>query len=1256
MKKKISALLLTLFLLMAGPLNTCFVVITQALSAPNFVIDEISNDGSTLVASLRLESGSFSALNLKFAMSGLECVSIVHGETLTEAENSEEDTITVTDSVNKNETAEGKSNISFACTPEYELAGELYRLTFNVTSLADYSFDVQCLKCYQYLDGKYKKVTPLITSKVSYDQTTFDKTTYLKYSINNGEATITGCNTSIFYKFEIPAEFKGYPVKYIGDNAFKGCALLTEITIPSSVVKIGYGAFYNCGKLEKINFSESVKEIGQSAFYGTAYYNNGDNWEENVLYLNNCLIKYNVNNYSSYNVKDGTVLLADYAFADKNITKLSLPNSLKYIGDYCFDGCHSLKYFCPQDEKIFETEIETLPTTASPEMETTTEMPTRAPVEETTTTEFVEETRIVQKQEESKVTEYKPKLPNGVETIGDFAFCDCSNLTSITIPKTVTSIGERAFAGCTRITEFEVASDNKNYSNDNHGCLFNNNRSYLIQFPVGSQESNYNIPDAVCEIAPYAFAGCENLTDIRIPEGVTKIGESAFWHCCSLEKLTYNAISANYYGTGSSSPFYGLSSLKNVEVGENVKALPSYFMYGCSGLETITLPKDLTAIGNYAFVSCTGMTEFIIPENVTLIGRNAFASCTGLTEITIPKNVIGISVNAFYNCTSLKRLNYNAISADFGGTGSDSPFYGLSSLENVKIGKDVVELPNYFLCGCGVYSVEIPNSVKTINNYAFSGCTRLCYAVLGSKITKIGSYAFYNTALNHVFYSGNDEQRAAISIGGSNSPLNNAIWHTGVAEGTELFSTVNTVPPTCSSTGYTTYCCAICSEEFNGRTVAIDPNAHKYTDGVCEHCSMKKPIDIVLDSFETVKIDNSGEIIKLKFVPETSGTYYFYSDSNYDTRGYIYNNRMSSLTSNDDGGVGNNFCVSYSMTAGTVYYLGARFYSSSVGTFAVSVSKSYSSASAHDFEVTVTQADCLTNGETKKICKNCNYSTTEVAEYAGHSYENGVCTKCGWIEGLSYSISNGNVTITDYTGNLTDLKIPAKLCNYPVVKIGDDAFEYCTGLTSVTIGNSVTSIGDWAFSGCTGLTSITIPDSVTSIGSSAFYDCTGLTSVNYTGTREDWCRIKFDGWGSNPVCYSECLYINGEDVGNVVVPDDVTEISEYAFCQCKNLTSITIPDSVTSIGSDAFYNCKNLTSITIPDSVTNIGSCAFYNCDYLEDFFYAGSQSQWDEIEISDYGNYYFDKTIQSAYNGFRLKKPYRKETKIHIDNPPEYF
>ena len=154
----------------------------------------------------------------------------------------------------------------------------------------------------------------------------------------------------------------------------------------------------------------------------------------------------------------------------------------------------------------------------------------------------------------------------------------------------------------------------------------------------------------------------------------------------------------------------------------------------------------------------------------------------------------------------------------------------------------------------------------------------------------------------------------------------------------------------------------------------------------------------------------------------------------------------------------------------------------------------------------------------------------------------------------------------------------------------------------LVIKEGTTCIGYQAFNYCTGLTSVTIPESLTHIDYRAFYNCVGLTAVHITDLAA-WCGIEFQ-WddvssSSNPLFYAHHLYLNGEEVTDLVIPDGVTSIGQYAFDNCTGLTSVTIPNGVTRICSKAFRNCSNLTSVTIPPSVTIIESLSFLWCNNL---------------------------------------------------------
>lgn len=166
-----------------------------------------------------------------------------------------------------------------------------------------------------------------------------------------------------------------------------------------------------------------------------------------------------------------------------------------------------------------------------------------------------------------------------------------------------------------------------------------------------------------------------------------------------------------------------------------------------------------------------------------------------------------------------------------------------------------------------------------------------------------------------------------------------------------------------------------------------------------------------------------------------------------------------------------------------------------------------------------------------------------------------------------------------------------------ITTIGERAFCFCSGFTgSLTIPNSVTKIGMEAFFGCNGIMgSLIIPGSVTEIGDGAF-SCGGFNAVYYTGNINQWCNIQFNGESANPLYFAHNLYIGNELVTNLVIPETVTEIKDYAFKEATCLTSLTIPNSVTSIGNFAFCRCGFTDTLIIPNSVTKIGNYAFNEC------------------------------------------------------------
>ena len=226
------------------------------------------------------------------------------------------------------------------------------------------------------------------------------------------------------------------------------------------------------------------------------------------------------------------------------------------------------------------------------------------------------------------------------------------------------------------------------------------------------------------------------------------------------------------------------------------------------------------------------------------------------------------------------------------------------------------------------------------------------------------------------------------------------------------------------------------------------------------------------------------------------------------------------------------------------------------------------------------------------------------------------------INGINYNLIN-NHKLAEVTYNNTNKYSGDIVINetveyggeiYKVTSIGESAFASCSDVTSVAIPNSVTSIGSNAFRYCFNIKSVTIPPSVKSIGQDAFWQCYA-TSVHISDL-EKWCKISFSS-GGNPLGYANHLFLNGEEVKDLVIPSSLTTIGDFVFSGCKGLTSVTIHNGITSIGQYAFCNCSGLTSIVIPNSVTSIGMAAFANCVGLTSLTISNSVT---EIKRSVFG------------------------------------
>ena len=584
-------------------------------------------------------------------------------------------------------------------------------------------------------------------------------------------------------------------------------------------------------------------------------------------------------------------------------------------------------------------------------------------------------------------------IGNSVTTIETRAFAYCSGLTSLRIPNSVTAIGNYVFSSCTGLTSVSVASDNQIYdSRGNCNAIIETASNTLIS---GCQ--NTVIPNSVTTIGAGAYSYCTGLNSLTIPNSVTTIDNEAFWGCSGLTSIT---IPKSVSSIGSF-VFSGCSGLTSVAVaGDNpaydsrdncnaiIETASNTLLNGC---QNTVIPNSVTTIGVGAFYNCTGMTSVTIPNSVTSIDNNAFNRCSGLTSITIPNSVTTIGNNAFYYCS-------------------------------------------------GLTTITIPNSVTSIGYNAFRECTDLkdvySYIAYPDEIS-MGGMAF---SLSSEDYSG---RTLYVPYSCYWRYQNNSIWNYYFGNIVEM----NTVEVD-----------GIYYKYFNEGEVAVTYGDNKYTGDI----NIPETISYYGITCTVTAIDRDAfsecRGLTSVVIPNTVTTI--------DNRAFDHCTSLTSVT------IGN-----------AVASIGADAFYGCRGLTSIFIPSSVNSIGYCAF------ASCI--GLTSIVVANDNptFDSRNDCNAIIATANNSLIVGCQNTVIPNTVTDIGQRAFFECT-NLKEIIIPNS-----VISFGYETFYYCTGLTSVTIGNSVTTIGMDAFEGCSGLTSIIIPNSVSTITYGAFRECTGLKNV-----------------------------------------------------------------------------------------------------------------------------------------------------------------
>ncbi|MBQ8408495.1 MAG: leucine-rich repeat domain-containing protein [Clostridia bacterium] len=652
------------------------------------------------------------------------------------------------------------------------------------------------------------------------------------------------------------------------------------------------------------------------------------------------------------------------------------------------------------------------------------------------------------------------------------------------------------------------------------------------------------LPDCVTEIADSAFVDCRNLESVTFSENLTAIGQNAFAGCISLGNV---ALPKSLNSIGDYA-FNRCTSLTRVDFGSSIERIGNYAFNECAGILSLNFDNSAVSIGDYAFYNCDGITELKLPEGMTGLGDYAFYDCDGLLSVWIGGNVKRIGARAFDSCSALESVVIGD-GVEIIGEGA----FHYCKISSVTLPDTVLELENDAFSSNCFERIELPDSLERIGDGALAHCKQLASVTFPDSLKTIGKNAFENCI-----------SLTEITVPESVTLLDESAF--------EFCHALESVTLRCKSVGTRAFFeCNALSE------VHIESGVQSIGDNVFYGCqkitSVSLPDTLTRIGrtpfnqcdLESIEVDEANE-------------------SFCSIDGILFNKDVTRL-------------ILYPKEKSGQYY---------------SIPTTVTEIGNEAFYDSYVKYVVIPDG------------VTVIGESAFES--------CGSLQ--SIAIPDSVTVIHDSAFRFCGVLGSVTIGN-SVERIGETAFYSCEKLSTIVIPESVSSIGRMAFAYCESLGKITIPANVTELGKRVFYETFNLTRIDVDPSNPVYCSIDgvlFDKNVTTLICYP-----TGREGSEYDIPDSVTRISEAAFYFAASLTdismpkgletieqeafffagmeeSVLIPEGVTSIGVNAFAYCLNATEFMIPESVTYIGDNAFYRCDSLEVIYYLGTAEQWNAL------------------------------------------